>query len=166
MTRSAARSEPDDERQREEERERIRQEAERMNERCMARRPVERELVWLEGITYESLEGDGLPPFTMTEAGGVRSSRDGKLITDWHRTLAEEWFWWFHEEGNNPRGLIYDEDTQAYYVPDPPHELALSRNRCYLPRYFWALGDERADPPTAYTPPSALLDALRVEGGG
>lgn len=137
---------PEDERQREEEQERIWQEAQRMNERYVERRPIERQLAWLEGVTDESLAGDSLPPFTITEDGEVRSSRDGKSITTFHQTLAEEWFWWFHEGSANPRGLIYDEATQGYYMPDPPHELAFSRERCYLPRFFWALGDERADP--------------------
>ena len=139
---------PEDERQREEERKRIRQEAERMNERYIEMRPIERRLAELEDDTaaVERLGGDGLPPFTITEDGEVFSSWDGKPISTFHQTLAEEWFWWFHEGSANPRGLIYDEATQGYYMPDPPHELAFSRERCYLPRFFWALGDERADP--------------------
>ena len=136
---SAGRPGPEEEHQREEKRERIRQEAERMNERYLERRPIERGLAWLEGLP---------PPFTISEDGEVRSSRDGMPITTFHQTLAEEWFWWAYEQwqDNPPRGLIYDEATQGYYMPDPPHELAFSRDRCYLPRFFWALGDERADP--------------------
>ena len=144
---SAGRLGPEEEHRREEKRERIRQEAERMNERYLERRPIEREHARLEGEPDAPLEGDDVPPFTITEDGEVFCSRDGKPVTEWHQTLAEEWFWWFHEElQDNPRGLIYDEDTQAYYMPDPPHELAFSRDRCYLPRFFWAFGDERADP--------------------
>ena len=69
-----------------------------MNENYVARRPVMRQLAWLEGVTDESLEGDGLPPFTISEDGEVRSSRDGMPITTFHQTLAEEWFWWAYEQ--------------------------------------------------------------------
>jgi hypothetical protein len=159
---SAGRPGPEDEQQREEKRERIRQEAERMNERYLERRPIERELARLEGETDEPLEGDDLPPFTITEDGEVFCSRDGKPVTEWHQTLAEEWFWWFHEAGYNPRGLVYDEATQGYYMPDPPHELAFSRDhRCYLPRFFWALGDERADPYCIHTSERLGVPKLR-----
>ena len=48
--------------------------------------------------------------------------------------------------GYNPRGLIHDEEMQGYYMPESPHELAFSRDRWYLNRYFWALGDDRAYP--------------------
>ena len=160
---SAGRLGPEEEHRREEKRERIRQEAERMNERYLERRPIERELARLEGVTDESLEGDDLPPFTISEDGEVRSSRDGKPITTFHQTLAEEWFWWAYEQwqDNPPRGLIYDEATQGYYMPDPPHELAFSRDRCYLPRFFWALGDERADPYCIHTSERLGVPKLR-----
>jgi hypothetical protein len=137
----------------------IREAAERQNEHFLRRRDVEREIAWLERIGFagqpaEDPPGDDSlfppksdePPFAITESGDVRSSRDGKQITTFHQTLAEEWYWEFRDMGYNPRGLIHDEETQHYYMPDPPHELAFSRDRCYLPRYFWALGDDRADP--------------------
>ena len=83
------------------------------------------------------------PAFEITEDGRVVSARDGKLIEDFHATLAEEWYWEYVEMGN-PVGLIHDEVTEGFYMPNG--ELAFSRTRCYLPRFFWALGDERADP--------------------
>ena len=30
-------------------------------------------------------------------------------------------------------------------MPEPPYELAFSRERLYLNRYFWALGNERVN---------------------
>jgi hypothetical protein len=77
---------------------------------------------------------------------GVYSSIDGKPITEPHQTLAEEFFWLFVDACDNPRSLLYDEETEAFYRPDPPYELVFSRERCNLACYWWALGDERAWP--------------------
>jgi hypothetical protein len=123
------RSQPEDEHEREKRRKMVREGAERINDR--RRRHSED------------------PVFEITEDGDVFCVRDGKPVTDYHQTLAEEWYWEFREAGHNPRGLIHDEETEGYYMPASsaaPHELAFSRDRCYLPRYFWAIGGWRADP--------------------
>ncbi len=119
--------EPQDEREQEERRQRIREEAQRSIER--SRR-----------------EGKE-PALEITEDGDVVSARDGKPIEDFHATLAEEWYWEYVEWGN-PGGLIHDEEAGAFYMPEgrAAGELAFSRTRCYLPRFFWAMGDERANP--------------------
>jgi hypothetical protein len=147
----------EDEHEREKRLKAIREAAEQENERFFRYLAIERRTAFLESVGYEGhsaedlrdqnfLYADDEPPFTITEGGEVFCGRDGKPVTDPHQTLAELWYWEFHDEGYNPRGLIHDEEAQAYYMPEPPHELAFSRERCYLPRYFWALGDERADP--------------------
>ena len=131
--------------------------AERENERFFRELAIERRTTFLESVGYEGhtaeelrdenfLYHDDEPPFTISKDGEVSCTRDGKPVTDFHQTLAELWYWEFREEGHNPRGLIHDEETEGYYMPEPPHELAFSRERCYLPRFFWALGDSRADP--------------------
>jgi hypothetical protein len=95
----------------------------------------------------ERRRSEGLEPiFEVDEDGDVFCVYDGKPVTDFHQSVAEEWYWQFREWDSNPCGLIHDESTHAYYMPDPPHELAFSRDRCYLPRFFWALGDGLADP--------------------
>ncbi len=114
---------PEDEREREERRQRIRE-------------------VAAQSIERSRREGEE-PAFEITEDGGVVCARDGKPVTEFHQTLAEEWFWVYFEMGN-PGGLIYHEETQGFYMQNG--ELAFSRERLYLPRFFWALGDPRADP--------------------
>jgi hypothetical protein len=118
------RPDPEDERQRKEEQERIRQEAQRINERYVEEQPIERELAWLEG--------DDLPPFAIAEDGEVRSARDGKPITTFHQTLAEVWYWQEVEWGGP--GLIHDEAAETFYTPNG--ELALSRDRVNLQHYL------------------------------
>jgi len=46
------------------------------------------------------------------------------------------------------RGLIHDKETEGFYMPEgrAAGELAFSRTHCYLPRFFWAMGDDLADP--------------------
>jgi hypothetical protein len=121
------RTEPEGEQEREERRGRIREDAERSIRRSL---------------------GEGAEPlFKITDAGDVVCTRDGKPVTDTHQTLAEEWYWDYVEMGN-PGGLVHDEETEGFYMPEgrAAGELAFSRTRCYLPRFFWALGDKRADP--------------------
>jgi hypothetical protein len=115
--------EPEDQREREERRERIQEDAERS----------------LERSRREGKE----PAFEITDKGDVLCAHDGKLVTESHQTLAEEWFWDYVEMGN-PGGLIHDKESEGFYMPNG--ELAFSRDRCYLPRFFWAIGDPRADP--------------------
>jgi hypothetical protein len=83
------------------------------------------------------------PIFEITESGDVYCIRDGRPVTHSHQTLAEEWYWDYVAFGN-PAGLIHDEESEGFYMPNG--ELAFSRDRCYLPRFFWAIGDPRADP--------------------
>ena len=131
--------------------------AKQENERFFRHLAIERCTSYLESIGHEGHTAEDLrdenfiteedePPFTITEDGGVFCTRDGKPVTTYHQTLAEVMYWEFHDAGYNPRSLIHDEESQGYYMPEPPHELAFSRDRWYLPRYFWALGDGRAYP--------------------
>jgi hypothetical protein len=100
----AGRPAPEDERQREEERKRIRDEAARINS------SRERE--------------DKEPLFEITEDGTVYAL-DGRLVDNWHQTGAELFYWQQVEWGT--RSLIHDEEAEAFCTPDG--ELAVSRDR-------------------------------------
>ena len=101
---------PEDERQREEERKRIRETAEHINH-CRDR--------------------DAPPLFEIAENGLVFCTHDGKPITTCHQTGAEQ-FYWMEVEWGGP-GLIHDELAQAFYTSDG--HLAVSRDRFDL-RYL------------------------------
>jgi hypothetical protein len=94
---------------------------------------------------------DEPPPFDIVD-DGVFSARDGKPITDGRQILAEQFYWKFVEDGDNPRGLLHDEGAGAFYLPGPPHELVFSRERCNLACFWWALGDEGAWPRGQFGP--------------
>ena len=95
------RPEPEDEHAREELRRKIRQTAEHINH---CRDPKE-------------------PLFEITEEGDVLCAHDGKPVTTWPQTGAEQ-FYWMEVEWGGP-GLVHDEERAAFYTPDG--ELALSR---------------------------------------
>jgi len=146
----------EDEHEREKRLKAIRETAEQENERFYRHLAIERRTAYLENIGYEGFTSedlrdenffteDDVSPFTITESGEVFSTRDGKPVTS-RQVHAELYYWEYHDEGYSPRGLIHDEETQGYYMPDPPHELAFSRDRCYLQRWMWALGWETSDP--------------------
>jgi hypothetical protein len=148
---------PENEHERQKRLKEVREAAEQENERFFRELARERRTAYLQNVGYEGHSAENLrdenflypddkPPFEITENGEVFCTRDDKAITDSHQTLAEQWYWEFHDEGYNPRGLIHDEEVQAYYMPEPPYELAFSRERCHLTRYFWARGDDRAYP--------------------
>jgi hypothetical protein len=145
----------EDENERRERLARVRAAAEQENERFFRELAGDRRKAFLEDVGYgghgaEALRDenflypDDQPPFTIGEDGTVVSTRDGKPVTDFHQTLAEVFFWDYVEMGN-PGGLYYDEATEGFYMPDSG-ELAFSRDRCYLPRFFWAIGDAHAAP--------------------
>jgi hypothetical protein len=90
--------------------------------------------------------------FDIDEDGNVFSAHDGKPITTVHQTLADEWFFDFVADGHNPRGLLLDWETEAFYLPDPPYEMVFSRDRCNLACFFWAIGDDRAYPWNLFGP--------------
>ena len=95
--------------------------------------------------SIEHSKGNGKEPaFELTEDGSVVCAREGTPATEFYRTLAEGWYWDYVEMGN-PGGLIHDGETEGFYVPEgkAAGEPAFSRTRCYLPRFFWALGDKR-----------------------
>jgi hypothetical protein len=48
-------------------------------------------------------------------------------------------------------------------MPEPPHELPFSRDCWYLAHYFWAIGDDKADPYHLSVP--ERLDELHRKGG-
>ena len=99
-----------DAREREEERKRIREQAEHAN-RCG----------WGEKTAR-------WPLFEIDQDGDVFCTHDGKPVTDSRQILAEE-FYWMEVEWGGP-GLIHDEEAQAFYTPSS--ELALSRDRVDL----------------------------------
>ncbi len=70
----------------------------------------------------------GTPAFVVDGEGHVFSIRDGKPITEYTQTLAEEWYWQEVEWGGE--GLVHDEEAEAFYTPSG--ELALSRDRVDL----------------------------------
>jgi hypothetical protein len=100
----------EDAREREEERKRIREQAEHAN-RCGWGEEVGR---W--------------PLFEIDEDGNISCTHDDKPVTDSRQILAES-FYWMEVEWGGP-GLIHDEEAQAFYTPGG--ELALSRNRVDL----------------------------------
>jgi hypothetical protein len=102
----------EDTREREEERQRIREQAEHAN-RCGSEERVGR---W--------------PFFEIDEDGNVSCTYDGKPVTDSRQTLAEQFYWMEVEWGASP-GLVHDEEAQAFYTLDG--ELALSREYVSLP---------------------------------
>ncbi len=103
---------PEGERQREEEHRCIRETAEHIN-RCRDR--------------------SAPPLFEIDESGDVFCACDGKPVTTWHQTGAEQFYWM--EVGWGGPGLIHDEETEAFYTPDG--DLAVSRDRFDL-RYLWS----------------------------
>ncbi|MDP8952013.1 MAG: hypothetical protein M3N18_07220 [Actinomycetota bacterium] len=102
------------EREREERRKRVREQAEHANR-------------------YH--EGEVLP-FVVDEKGDVFASRDGKPITDTRQTLSEPWYWREVEEWGG-EGLVHDEEAEAFYTRSG--ELALSRDRVDLRHLFKSL---------------------------
>jgi hypothetical protein len=104
------RSEPADEQEEEREaaeRERIRETAEHINH-CRDR--------------------DMPPLFEIAENGDVFCAYDGKPVTDWHQTGAEQFYWM--EVGFGGPGLIHDEEAEAFYTPEG--KLTVSRDRFAL----------------------------------
>jgi hypothetical protein len=137
-----------DEHERRKWRERIREEAERLNRAFLREAAADRrgELLAEYG-TLEALKEAGidwsdeallaedapLPPFTIAEDGRVLCSRDGKQVTGFHQTLAEDWYWRQVAWGN-PGSLVHDEEEQAFYTPEG--EPVPSRDRVVLGRFF------------------------------
>ncbi len=102
--------------EREERRKAIREEAERMNDRR---------------------DRDGDPPlFEITEAGEVLCAHDGRPVTNFHQTLAED-FYRMELRWGGP-GLVHDEEAEAFYSKSG--HLAVSRGRVDL-RYL--MGPDR-----------------------
>ena len=60
----------------------------------------------------------------------------------------------------NTGGLIHDEGTEGFYMPNG--ELAFSRDRCYLPRLFWAIGGPRTAYGSRSPSQSSTLDEIRA----
>jgi hypothetical protein len=78
----------------------------------------------------ERREREGKEPFfVITEAGEI-FTRDGRPVTEYHHTLAEEFYWQTVEWGG--LGFIHDEEAEAFYTEDG--ELAVSRTRANLQR--------------------------------
>ena len=78
-----------------------------------------------EGAEQQNEKHVREPPFVIAEDGRVTCSRDGRPVTTSPATIAEVWFW---EEMEAPTGLglIYNEETEAFY--NRAGEFALSRD--------------------------------------
>ncbi len=137
----------EDEHERRKRRDRIREEAERLNRSFFRDVAVERRGELLEhygtleamteaGIDWseEALlaEDEPAPPFAVAEDGLVYC-RDGRPVTTLHQTLAEVFYLRQLEQGN-PGTLVHDEEAEAFYTPEG--ELALSRDRADLRHIF------------------------------
>jgi hypothetical protein len=118
---AAGRPAPEDAREREEERKRIREQAEHANY-CG----------WGE-------EFGRWPLFEIDEEGNVSCTQDGRPVTDSHQTLAE-CFYWMEVEWGGP-GFVHDEEGQAFYTPSGG--LALSRDYVNLERLMGPAREER-----------------------
>jgi hypothetical protein len=101
----------EDAREREEERKRIREQAEHANRSG-----------WGERVGR-------WPLFGIDEVGNVCCTHDGKPVTDSRQILAEE-FYWMEVEWGGP-GLIHDKEAPEFRTPGG--ELALSRERVSFP---------------------------------
>jgi hypothetical protein len=96
----------EDAREREEERKRIREQAEHAN--CCG---------WGEEVGR-------WPLFAIDEDGNVFCTHDGHPVTDSRQILAEQ-FYWMEVEWGASAELIHDEEAQAFYAQGG--QLALSR---------------------------------------
>jgi hypothetical protein len=121
---------PVDESGREEERKRIREQAEHANF-CG----------WGEELGR-------WPLFEIDEGGSVFCTHDGRPVTD-SRQIVAELFYWMEVEWDGP-GLVHDEEAQAFYTPSG--HLALSRDCSDLQHlmgpardYAWRAGGGIAD---------------------
>ena len=106
----SARPNPEDEREREEQRAKIREQAEHANY-CG----------WGE-------ECGRWPLFEIGEDGDVFCTHDGRPVTDSRQMLAESFYWMEVEWGGH--GLVHDEEAQVFYSLGG--ELAVSRDRVDL----------------------------------
>jgi hypothetical protein len=136
----------EDEAERERRLEAVREAAEQENERFYRGLAIERRTAFLDSVGYEGHTAEDLrdenflysddseaAPFTITEAGEVFCTRDGKPVTTYPQTLAEVWYWRELLEWGTP-GLIHDEESEAFFTPDG--ELALSRHVVNLQHYL------------------------------
>ena len=75
------------------------------------------------------------PAFEITE-GGVFCAYDRKPVTNFHQTLAEDWYHRQLElhDPDDEHGFTHDPEAEAFYRPDG--EIALSRDTCHLERFF------------------------------
>jgi hypothetical protein len=76
----------------------------------------------------ERREREGKEPFFEITEGGEIFTRDGRPVTEYHQTLAEEFYWLTVEWGG--LGFIHDEEAEAFYTEEG--ELAVSRTRANL----------------------------------
>jgi hypothetical protein len=132
----------EDEAERERRLEAVREAARQENERFYRELAIKRRTAFLDSVGYEGHTAEDLrdenflyaedePPFTITEAGEVFCTRDGKPVTTYHQTLAEPWYWQEVEWGGP--GLVHDEEAEAFYTREG--ELAISRDRVDLQHY-------------------------------
>lgn len=76
----------------------------------------------------ERREQEGKEPlFVITDDGEI-FTRDGRPVTGYHQTLAEEFYWMTIEWGG--LGFVHDEEAEAFYTEEG--ELAVSRTRANL----------------------------------
>lgn len=89
-----------------------------------------------EQINDQRLRDGMEPAFEITKTGDVLCTYDGRPVTAFHQTLAEDWY---HLQLAARRdgiedGFMHDPEAEAFYGPDG--EIALSREACHLERFF------------------------------
>ncbi len=128
-----------DEHEREKRLREVQEAAERENERHFRNLAIERRTAYLErvgsgGHSAEELADesflypDDTLPFEIAPDGRVFCTRDGKPVTTYHQTLAEQWYWETVRWGG--LGFVHDEEGEAFYTEEG--ELAVSRTRANL----------------------------------
>ncbi len=76
----------------------------------------------------ERRQREGKEPFFVITDEGEIYTRDCRPVTEYHQTLAEEFYWQRVEWGG--LGFVHDEEAEAFYTQEG--ELAVSRTRANL----------------------------------
>jgi hypothetical protein len=76
----------------------------------------------------ERRQREGLEPLFVITDEGEMYTRDGRPVTEYHQTLAEEFYWLTVEWGG--LGFVHDAEAEAFYTAEG--ELAVSRTRANL----------------------------------
>jgi len=77
-----------------------------------------------EGANNRARREGRVPPFEIAANGAVACTRDGRPVTAYRQTLAEEWYWEEVEAGFGH--LVHDPEEEAFHTHSG--HLALSRD--------------------------------------